>query len=70
MSIKQGATKLINEEKDSKKAVETVEPTADESQVPPKTKGEIIFPRVWLIICGVLLFIIIVLSIIVRLLPE
>jgi len=61
---------LINEKKDGEKAVEVVEPTADESQVPPKTKGEIIFPRVWLIICGVLLFIIIVLSIIVRLLPE
>lgn len=61
---------MINEQKDGEKAVEAVEPTADESQVEPKTKGEIIFPRVWLIICGVLLLIIIVLSIIVRLLPD
>ena len=70
MSIKQGATKLIKKENDGEKAVAAVEPTADESQVPPKTRGEIIFPRVWLIICGVLLLIIIVLSIIVRLLPD
>ncbi|MCX5774763.1 MAG: hypothetical protein NTV44_00035 [Firmicutes bacterium] len=61
---------MTNKEIDDKKAVEVVEPKADESQVPPKTKGEIIFPRVWLIICGVLLLIIIILSIIVKLLPE
>ncbi len=67
MSIKQGAIKLNKQEK-QKEEVQELDEIPQEEEAP--VKGKIIFSKAWLIICGVLLFLIIVASIIVAFLPD
>jgi hypothetical protein len=68
MSIKQGATKLTNQEPlDPQEQKEPDEIREEESE---PVKGKIIFSKAWLIVCGVILFLIIALSIVVALLPD
>ena len=67
MSIKQGAIKLNKQEK-PKEEVQELDEIPQEEETP--VKGKIIFSKTWLIVCGVLLFLIIVASIIVAFLPD
>ncbi len=67
MSIKQGVIKLNNLEP-KKEDVEELDEIPQEEETP--VKGKVIFSKLWLIICGVLLFLIIVASIIVAFLPD
>ncbi len=54
------------------KPVEPIEKEADEipQEEEAPVKGKIIFSKAWLIICGVLLFLIIAASIVLAFLPE
>ncbi len=67
MSIKQGAIKLNNKEI---KKVDVEEPDEIPQEEETPVKGKIIFSKLWLIICGVILFLIIAASIVLAFLPD